>query len=98
VSLSTFSQYEAVQVLERVRTRVADSLMMAQLPNFTVSFGVASSDLADQFQQVVALADEALLIVIATGGDRLSVGASAGTARPASDFSLTIGDQHVAVL
>jgi c-di-AMP phosphodiesterase-like protein len=71
--------------------------MIAQLPNFTVSFGVASSDQAGQFQQVVALADEALLaaksggrdqIVVATGSDRPSVRASVGTAQPTSEFSL----------
>jgi diguanylate cyclase (GGDEF)-like protein len=97
IVLPTCPVDEAVQVLQRVRGRIADRLMIAQLPNFTVSFGVASSDQAGQFQQVVALADEALLaaksggrdqIVVATGSDRPSVRASVGTAQPTSEFSL----------
>jgi len=32
-----------------------------QLPNFTVSFGIASSDEAEHFHEVVLSADEALL-------------------------------------
>jgi diguanylate cyclase (GGDEF)-like protein len=79
---------EAIQVLERVRGRIADRLVIAHLPDFTVSFGVASSSLAGDFQQVVSLADEALLaaksggrdqIVVATGADQPVVRASPGT-------------------
>src|SRR5208283_3383058 len=33
---------EARQVLERVRQRMADRILIAELPTFTVSFGVAS--------------------------------------------------------
>jgi len=68
---------EAVQALERVRGRIADRLMIAQLPNFTVSFGIASSDLAGQFEQVVALADGALLAAKAGGRDRIVVATAA---------------------
>src|ERR1019366_6792422 len=42
---------EAIPVLERVRGRGADRLTIAHLPNFTVSFGVASSDQAGKFEQ-----------------------------------------------
>jgi diguanylate cyclase (GGDEF)-like protein len=52
---------EAVQVLERVMQRTAERLAAGHHPSFTVSFGVASSDQAAEFHQVVALADEALL-------------------------------------
>ena len=48
---------EARQVLERVRERLAERIVVADLPPFTVSFGLASSDPADDFDQVVALAD-----------------------------------------
>ena len=64
---------EAIQVLERVRGRLTDRLPIAHLPNFTVSFGLASSDQEDEFQQVVSLADEALLAAKAGGRDRIVV-------------------------
>jgi diguanylate cyclase (GGDEF)-like protein len=66
---------EAIQVLDRVRGRIADRLTVAQLPNFTVSFGLASSDQATEFQDVVSLADEALLAAKAGGRDRIVVAA-----------------------
>jgi diguanylate cyclase (GGDEF)-like protein len=52
---------EAVQVLERVLQRTAERLAAGHHPSFTVSFGLASSDQAAEFHQVVALVDEALL-------------------------------------
>ena len=64
---------EAVQVLERVRGRLVERLLIAQLPHFTVSFGVASSDQEDEFQQLVILADEALLAAKGGGRDRIVV-------------------------
>jgi len=66
---------EAIQVLERVRGRLTDRLPIAHLPNFTVSFGLASSDQEDEFQQVVSMADEALLAAKAGGRDRIVVAA-----------------------
>ncbi len=67
---------EARQVLERVRERLAERVLLADLPRFTVSFGVASSDQAGGFEQVVALADAALLQ--AKGDGRNQVVASGG--------------------
>jgi diguanylate cyclase (GGDEF)-like protein len=98
---------EAVRVLERVRGRIADRMIIAQLPNFTVSFGVASSDQAGQLEQVVALADEALLaaksggrdqIIVAVGADQPRGGALVDTALPLSDVSVLTNDQHAAAL
>ena len=48
-------------MLERVMQRTAERLAAGHHPSFTVSFGLASSDQAAEFHQVVALADEALL-------------------------------------
>ena len=68
---------EAHQVLERVRERLAERLVVADLPPFTVSFGLASSDQAATFEEAVALADAALLQAKAAGRDRV-VQSSAG--------------------
>jgi diguanylate cyclase (GGDEF)-like protein len=75
---------EAAQVLERVRSRLADRIVMAELPRFTISFGLATSDQAADFDQVVALADAALLRAKAGGRDQVvvSTGAEPG---PATD-------------
>jgi diguanylate cyclase (GGDEF)-like protein len=66
---------EARQVLERVRERMAERIVIAQLPPFTISFGLASSDQAEDFDQVVALADVALLSAKARGRDQIVISA-----------------------
>jgi diguanylate cyclase (GGDEF)-like protein len=63
----------AVAVLERIRQRLAQRLESGHLPTFTVGFGVASSDQADDFEQVVAMADGALLQAKAAGRDQVVV-------------------------
>jgi diguanylate cyclase (GGDEF)-like protein len=64
---------EAAQVLERVRERLADRTVLAALPSFTISFGLAASEQAGEFEQVVALADDALLRAKAAGRDQIVV-------------------------
>ena len=77
---------EARQVLERVRERLAERIVIADLPPFTISFGLAFSDHAADFDEVVSLADAALLGAKAGGRDRIVVSAgpnrSATTRRP----------------
>jgi diguanylate cyclase (GGDEF)-like protein len=67
---------EAVQVLERVMQRTAERLAAGHHPIFTVSFGLASSDQAADFHQVVALADEALLMAKSGGRNEIVVARS----------------------
>ncbi len=98
---------EAVQVLERVRESVASRLAAAELPAFTVSFGLASSEQAEGFQELVMLADEALLraksggrdqIVIADKADHLAASAYAD-GEPSHSLTKSTGavDDSVAV-
>ena len=61
----------AVGVLERVRERLALGLNGGRVPPFTVSFGVASSTDAHTFDEVVAVADHALLNAKAAGRNRV---------------------------
>jgi diguanylate cyclase (GGDEF)-like protein len=61
----------ARQVLERIRERLALALTSGQVPGFTVSFGLASSLDADTFDDVVAIADSALLAAKAAGRNRV---------------------------
>ena len=64
---------EAVAVLERDRERSVSRLEAGNIPSFTVSFGVASSDQAEDFERVVALADDALLQAKAAWRDQIVV-------------------------
>ena len=73
---------EARQVLERVRERLAERIILADLPPFTISFGLASSEQAADFDQVVSLADTALLCAKAGGRDQVVT--SAGPEQPAA--------------
>ena len=73
---------EALQVLERVRARMAERIVIAELPDFTISFGLASSEQAASFDEVVALADAALLA--AKGGGRNQIVVAAGDGQPAT--------------
>jgi diguanylate cyclase (GGDEF)-like protein len=68
---------EAVEVLERVRTGLAHRLAAGNLPTFTVSFGVAGSDQAVDFEQLVKQADDALMQAKAGGRDQIVI--SGGT-------------------
>jgi diguanylate cyclase (GGDEF)-like protein len=73
---------EAVQVLERVMQRTAERLVGGRHPTFTVSFGVASSDQAQDFQSVVTLADQALLEAKSGGRNRIAVASALGMVYP----------------
>jgi diguanylate cyclase (GGDEF)-like protein len=73
---------EARQVLERVRERLTERIVVADLPPFTVSFGLASSDQAADFDQVVALADAALLSAKAGGRDQVVTSSALGQPVP----------------
>ena len=73
---------EARQVLERVRERLAERIVVADLPPFTISFGLASSDQAVDFDQVVALADTALLSAKAGGRDQVVTSTGRGQPVP----------------
>ena len=53
--------------------RTAERLAAGHHPSFTVSFGLASSDQAAEFHQVVALADEALLQAKSGGRNEIVV-------------------------
>jgi len=78
IVLPTCGTDEAVAVLERVRERIAQRLESGNLPNFTVSFGVASSDQGLDLEGSVALADAALLRAKAEGRDRIVVAGDKG--------------------
>jgi diguanylate cyclase (GGDEF)-like protein len=72
----------AVKVLERVREQLALTLTTGRVPPFTVSFGLASSVDADTFDQVVSVADQALLTAKLDGRNRTVVASPTRSAAP----------------
>jgi diguanylate cyclase (GGDEF)-like protein len=63
----------ATAVLERVRERLAITLTSGRVPGFTVSFGLATSADAANFDEIVAIADRALLQAKSAGRNRVLV-------------------------
>ncbi len=73
VVLPHCSAPEAVAVVERVRQQLRAASGGGLAPVFTASFGVASSSDGRSFEDVVGMADQALLFAKANGRDRVAV-------------------------
>ena len=73
IVLPACSVADATAVVERVRSRLAESLLPGSVPRFTVSFGVAGSDDGARLADVIERADVALLGAKAAGRDRTVV-------------------------
>jgi diguanylate cyclase (GGDEF)-like protein len=74
VVLPDCSRSDAIAVLERVRAQLATAIRSAGAPEFTVSFGVASSFFGQSFGETLTIADAALLRAKAEGRDRIVIG------------------------
>jgi diguanylate cyclase (GGDEF)-like protein len=73
----------AMKILERLRERLALTLTTGRVPAFTVSFGLAGSDDAATFDEVVSIADQALLAAKTEGRNRTVLAtATTATVRP----------------
>jgi diguanylate cyclase (GGDEF)-like protein len=73
IVLPDCSTITATSVLERVRENLAIALSAGHVPSFTVTFGVASSAYASEFDEIVAIADEALLDAKSAGRNRVAL-------------------------
>jgi diguanylate cyclase (GGDEF)-like protein len=65
---------EAVTVLERLRTRLADATMAGDTPSFTASFGLVDSATVGSLELLIRTADDALYAAKDAGRDRIVVG------------------------
>ena len=74
VALPALDRHDAALVLDRIRAALVDAAERADLPPLTVSAGVVDSDVTDDLETAVRLADEALLAAKAQGRDRVVVG------------------------
>jgi diguanylate cyclase (GGDEF)-like protein len=59
----------AVPALERVRARLRDIVKVSPVPEFTTSFGVSDSTMAETFEEVLHRADAALMSAKKAGRD-----------------------------
>ncbi|MDQ1512134.1 MAG: hypothetical protein QOG50_3978, partial [Actinomycetota bacterium] len=73
IVLPNCSTITAMSILERVRESLALALNAGQVPPFTVTFGLASSAYATDFDDIVAIADQALLDAKALGRNRVAL-------------------------
>jgi diguanylate cyclase (GGDEF)-like protein len=73
IVLPNCSTITAMGILERVRESLALALNAGHVPPFTVTFGLASSAYAADFDHIVAIADEALLDAKSAGRNRVAL-------------------------
>jgi diguanylate cyclase (GGDEF)-like protein len=67
---------QAQDAVDRIRAELIGVLTGGDVPGFTASFGLADSSMADDFDAVLRIADEALLRAKNSGRNRVEVGVS----------------------
>ena len=92
VVLPRCSPTDAETVMERVQQRLASAVRVEPGPEFTVSVGIAPSQITKTFGEVVEAADMALLEAKANGRDRVVVAPLPGTSVPDDPSSLAHDD------
>jgi len=65
---------EAVTVLDRLRSRLADATLAGETPSFTASFGVIDSATVGSLELLIRSADDALYAAKEAGRDRIVIG------------------------
>ena len=65
--------HEAVEVVERIRSSLAQATRRGEAAAFTCSFGIAHSTDADDFEDLVQRADQALFAAKDAGRDRICI-------------------------
>ena len=66
----------ALEIVDRLRMVLAESLLAANTPTFTASFGIADSTMSSRFDQTVRIADDALYRAKEAGRDQALIGSA----------------------
>lgn len=82
IAFPTTSAIDAAQALERVREALVLALSVEDLPQFTVSCGVADSDQGDSIDAIVETAELAVALAKRSGGNRVVVAGELTTHLP----------------
>ncbi|MGC2028869.1 MAG: diguanylate cyclase [Steroidobacteraceae bacterium] len=91
--LPTANATQAVEVVDRIRARLATALLTGGSPSFTVSAGIADTTMTPRFEQLMRISDEALYSAKDTGRDRVIV----GTVQQANEGRTRHATEHPAV-
>ncbi|HUG73386.1 MAG TPA: GGDEF domain-containing protein, partial [Steroidobacteraceae bacterium] len=89
VVLPGIAAENAVHVIERIRDGLRNALASGAVPGFTVSCGLSDSRRAQDFQDAVAQADEALLCAKRSGRNRIEL----ATHQSRADATLPAADE-----
>ena len=90
IALPNTDREAAAVILDRVRLVLADSCALADTPSVTASFGVSDTNLGVHLDQLLRLADEALLVAKARGRDCVELaGADRTDVHRPSSFELS---------
>lgn len=68
------SATQAHELIDRLRTELADTLLTGATPAFTASFGISDTSMRPRFEQLLKSADEALYCAKEAGRDRAIIG------------------------
>jgi diguanylate cyclase (GGDEF)-like protein len=77
------SAKQALEVVERIRAKLAEKLLVGNIPEFTASFGIADASMGARFELLLRMADEALYCAKEAGRDCARIAGEAGVRAPA---------------
>lgn len=80
--------------LERVRARLKDLVKVSPIPEFTTSFGVSDSTMAEAFEDVLHRADAALLSAKKAGRDRVIIDDAEHAVLDSGDVDATLSSDE----
>ena len=66
---------QAHELIDRLRAKLAETLLAGATPAFTASFGISDTSMSPRFEQLLKIADEALYCAKEAGRDRAMIGA-----------------------
>jgi diguanylate cyclase (GGDEF)-like protein len=73
---------QALEVVDRLRAKLAENLLAGSIPAFTASFGISDTTMSQRIEQLLKMADEALYCAKESGRDRAMIAGRYGSTAP----------------